>query len=475
MVFGIEGRSVVGNLRNVVSWYTLVAGVALLGVCLSTGLVSAQDDTPPTPQVPAGAEKPAEAPPASNPAPATAPKAAAVIYAEARITEADIKKWNSTRSLKFSSAQKSIAPTSAETKELIDGANLFVDKMTIPKFRVDLHRYVIEPARRSVEGQLTLAKPREILLKAITDRSLELLKATPPHHPDVELGIVILLSTMNAQVAGTNTAAVPFTGSAKALITVLEDPRHPLQSRIMAAKGLGRMGLEAVPGIKGGDLSVVQRGEIATSLAKVLLDVNNSGGTEDGKLWYRWRLAEALGDCGMAYDLNKGSGYIDVLLAVATNPKENLGVRAVAMRAVTQLAWDAQVNVPLILSETLKLQVEIANQYNAAVMSKKLVSAELHHANLNLYFAFQPETAQQVTLMWGLRYQTKRAGLNQYTPLATSAYDVLLPAVNHIASRPKASQAALMPPALIAALQSWIDANPPQNRKPTAASPNPLP
>ncbi len=468
MVLGIEGRSVVGNLGNVISRSTLGAGIALCGACLLIGPVSAQAPAQPAP----AAEPAATNPPAT---PAVPAKPAEVVYAEPRITEEDFQKWNSTRSLKFSTAQKSIAPTNAETKELVDAANLLVDKMTVPKFRQDLYRHVVEPARRSTDGPSTADKPREILLKAITARSIEVLAQTPPHHPDVQHNVVILLGTLNARPAGATAAAIPYTGSAKALITVLEDSNRPLQCRIAAAIGLGRMGREAVPGVSLGDLSIVQRGEIATSLTKVLLQTNNSGGTDDGKLWYRGRLAEAIGDCGLAYDLNKGSGYIDALMSTATNRDENRRVRSTAIRAATQLQWDAQVNLPLVLHEEVKLLVELGNDYNKKIAEKTPVPAELSHANLDLYFALQPKTAQQGSspLLWGLRNQVKRPGLNKYEASVTAAYGVAMPVINHIVSNPK--KAVAVPPALIAAAQAWIDANPPQDRKPAAVSPAPVP
>lgn len=453
----------VGNLRIVVSGTSFLTGWALLCVLGFNPPLSAQVAPP------AAVNPAAPAPVDPN---AAAAKAAPVIYAEPRITEEDDKKWKSTRQLKFSNALKTPAPTNAETKELIDGGNLFVDRMTLPKYRIDLHRYVIELARRSVEGALTNAAPRAILLKAMNDQGVVLLSQKPPHHPDVQLGVVILLGTLNAQPGSNTSAAVPYTGSYKALISVLEGTSNPLQCRITAASGLGRMGREAAVNVKGGDLTVVQRAEIAASLAKVLV-ATESQGKEDGKLWFRTRLAEALGDCGVAYDLNKGSGFIDALMSTGTNPAENLRVRAAALRAATQLQWDGQTNLPLILSEIAKLHLEIAKSYNAAIAAKSPVPTDIHHANMNIYLSFRPKTTAQGNLKWGLLNQITRPGLNQHGPAVNAAYVVVLPVVNHLVSHPK--QAVTIPPALIAAVEIWVQANPPQTRQTTPVSPNALP
>jgi len=477
MVFGIEGRSVVGNLRIVVSWSSVLAGAVLFIICCQVESISAQETAPDQPVPPAPAanpETPAAAdPPAPvvEPTPAPRPKPAAVVYAEPRATEKDDQEWRRLHQTKFQKAQKALAVNAAETKELIDTGNHFVDRMTIPKFVSDLPRLAIEPVRRFVDG--TLPNPRAVLLKAITDRAAEVLAQKPPHHPDIQLGIVILLGTLNAQPAALNVPAAPYVGSYKALITVLEDSTFPLQCRIAAAAGLGRMGRESKERVALGDLSVVQRNDIATSLAKVILSTNVQG-NEDGLVWFRGRLAEALGDCGEAYDLNKGSVFIDALLITATNPAENLRVRAAAIRAASQLKWDVQTNFPLILHETVKLAAEIAKGYNDSVAAKKLVPADFRHANMDVYFTFQPKTDKQANVLnWGLLNQPKRNGLAGNAPAVKAAYDIVLPVVNTILAN--GNKLIAIPPALMTPLQAWVAANPPQNRKPTTISPNPLP
>ncbi len=455
MVFGIEGRSVVGNLRNVVSWSSRLAGLACLCVYYLAGEVSAQD--------------PAAAPPVVPP-----PAAAPVTYAAPRITKDDVQKWNSSRTVKFQIALKAIAPTNAETKELVDGANLFVDRMTLPENLANLQRNVIGKAKAPVENQLTNPAPKLILLKALTARSVELLAETPPHHPDVQLGLVILLESLNAQVVVVPPSSVPYSGTFKALIGVLESPTSPLQCRIHAAIGLGRIGRDAVVGVPGGDLSVVQRNEIAAALAKALL-ATESQGLDDGKVWFRGSVAEALGDCGVAFDLNGGSGFIDALLDTATKPTEHLRVRASALRASTQLNWNGTTNVPLILHETAELVLEVAQGYNAAVAAKKgLANADFPHANMDLYLCFQPVTAVQAnTLKWGLLNQIARPGIGQHGPAVKAAYAAALPVIQHIVSNPKTPVA--IPAAHIAALDAWIKANAPTDRKPTIASPQAVP
>ncbi len=446
MVLGIEGRSVVGNLRNVVSWSMRLAGLAVLGVCFFAGPVSAQ------------------APPA------------ATVYAPPRTTVKDDTAWRKSNQLKWQAALKAIAPTNAETKILVDGSNLYVDRMTIPEYLPDLPRRVIDVAKRLPEGQLTSPKPREILLKTMTARVGELLAENPPHHPDIQLGLVLLLGDLNSKVVTTPPSTVPYTGSYKVLITVLEDPARPLQCRIHAASALGRIGREAVIGVSGGDLTVLQRSEIAAALARVLTSAPAQG-LEAGKVWFRCRVAEALGDCGVAFDLNNASVFIDALMITATNPAEHLRVRSACLRATTQLNWNGSTNVPLILHETAKLLLEVAQGYNAAlVANKRLPNADFQHANFDVYLSFNPRTAHQAsTLKWGVLNQSTRPGLAPHDPAIKAAYAVALPVIQQIVSNPKIP--VLIPAAQIAALDAWVKApaNVPKDRKPTGTSPKAVP
>lgn len=499
----------VGNLRNVVSRYLVLSGGALL---LMTQVVIAQ-------------QTPAAAPPAAaQPAAAAAPPAPAVVpaaeekkeekpadsggqirskieYAEPVLTEEDEKAFRA-KLLPFQRMQKSIAPTAAEKKVGEEYARYAVDRMTMPKYRSDLFRTVIEPARRTAEGQLTTPAAKVILLKAMNDRCVELLAQNPPHHPDVQLGLAILMTSMNADTP-TNKTPVPYVVSYKSVIALLDNTAIPLQCRIQAASGLGRMARDAAVGVPNGDLTNVQRNDIAVALAKTLV-ATDSAGEDEGKQWFRARVAESLGDCGLAFDLNGSSAPIDALMTIASNPKENLRVRATALKAATQTAWNAQTNVLLITHEAMKLLVDIGNANNAAVAANTAAAAaaakaiaeakaqdpksaqakatvpppnalpaDLQHANLEAYFCFQPKTAAQVTLKYGLLNQVTRSGLTQHAPLVTAAYNLAMPVINHNLTKAKAPVA--IPNATLAAIDVWLKANVPADRKVTPVSPLPLP
>jgi hypothetical protein len=122
----------------------------------------------------------------------------------------------------------------------------------------------------------------------------------------------------------------------------------------------------------------------------------------------------------------------------------------------------------------VKLSAEIAKASNAAIAAKKPIPSELRHANIDIYLAFQPKTDRQAnTLYWGLLNQTKRNGLGGNAPAVQTAYATVLPVVNTILTT--GNKLIAVPQNLIADQQAWIDANRPQNRKPTTISPNELP
>lgn len=374
----------------------------------------------------------------------------------------------------------------------------------MPKNRPDLYRYVIDQARGPIDGQLTSAAARAIVLKVMNDRCVELLTQDPPHHPDVQLGLAILMTSMNASTP-TNKTPVPYTSAFRSVIALLDNTAVPLQCRIIAAKGLSRMAKDAVVGVPDGDLTSVQRNEIAVALAKTLL-ASDSAGDDEGKQWFRSRIAEALGNCGLAFDLNGSSTPIDALMTVATNPQEALFVRAKALRAATQTAWNAQTNVPLITHEAMKLLVEVGKANNAAVAANTAATAaaakaiadakaldpnsaaakakvpppsqlpaKLQHANNDIYLSFQPETSAQVALKWGLLNQVNRPGLNQNGPLVTAAYGLAMPVINHVMALEKRKVPVLIPNKTLEAVDTWLKANVPADRKVTGISPAPLP
>lgn len=467
----------VGNLRIVVSRYFVFA--FLSGACLLTAGRVALAQSPaaadPAAATPA-AEKSAEEQPAEvkKPAESGGQIRSKIEYAEPVLTKEDEQNIRRTLLLRVQRALKSIAPTNAERKDLEDWARFSVDRMTMPEYRSELPRLVIDPARRSAEGQLTAAAPKSILLKAMNDRCIELLAKKPSHHPDVQLGLAILMTTMNAATPS-NKTPVPYTAGYKTIVSLVENTAVPLQCRIIAAGGLLRIARDSVVGTTDGDLTTVQRNEISVALANVLVSTD-AAGNDEGKIWFRTIVADALGDCGLAFDLNGRSTPIDSLMTIATNPKEMLRVRATAMKAATQTAWNAQTNVKLILHETMKLVVEVAKANNAAVAANpatKTLPADLSHANLEVYFCFQAKTSAQVTLKQGLLNQVTRPGLTANGQLVTAAYDIAMPVINHVLS--KAKSPVVVPNATLAAVDTWLKENAPTDRKVTPVSPAPLP
>jgi hypothetical protein len=160
----------------------------------------------------------------------------------------------------------------------------------------------------------------------------------------------------------------------------------------------------------------------------------------------------------------------------------------------------------LITFETLKLVVEIGNANNAAVTAnaeaevaaKKAIAeakakdpmspeakatvpppsalpSSLRWANIDTYFCFQPVTATQATQKFGLLNQVGRPGLNGLAPLVTGAYEVTKPVINHVQDKDKAAKPIAIPNVTLAAVDAWLKANPPADRKVTPVSPQPLP
>lgn len=440
-------------------WWSSLLGALWLCLGMATSELSAQD--PAAPAAEAAPEVKAE----------DAPVDPDANYAPSRLSPDDETKWRRSSLVSFQNALRSSAPTTAETKVLVDGATLYVNKITMTSLRKDLWKSAVDPAKRVVD----LAPPaiRSILASTMVKQIGELLKENPRHPPEVELNLVLLLANLNSQPGSTTppTPMVPYTPAHPLLIEYVQDPTRLVQSRIHAAMALGRIGRDAVVGVKDGDLSVVQRAAVATSVATTLRSTEIQG-PKVGHVWLRWRLVEALGNCGLGIEPTGAPSYIDAAMAVAADPKENIKVRAAALQAVSQMNLPGNTNVPLILSEIMKVVEQVAKNYNAAAQAKaKLpVDPDSSWAIMECYLAFQPATQQQANAprLWGMLNQSKRSGLGGYSASIKGAYDLCVPITNHMINNAKSP--IVIPKAQVDAVSKWIQDNPPADRKPTATS-----
>ncbi len=74
-------------------------------------------------------------------------------------------------------------------------------------------------------------------------------------------------------------------------------------------------------------------------------------------------------------------------------------------------------------------------------------------------------TATQVTQKFGLLNQVTRPGLTSHAPAVTSAYEVIKPVINHVQDKDKAAKPIAIPNVTLAAVDAWLKANPPADRR----------
>jgi hypothetical protein len=268
--------------------------------------------------------------------------------------------------------------------------------------------------------------------------------------PVVRLNAVILLASLTTEFPQKG-APIPFVPTHEPLVKVLTDESQRVECRIWAAKGLGRICADGNP-----------RPDVRIEAATALLNALHSPAAKR-HAWFRMRVVEAMGFTDRAYNLSNEPVYIDALMSVLNDPGEDPLVRSTAAVSVSQLPWDGNTNVPLIVHEIGRLAQQMAEAHN-----KNLQGKDWRHAFLNVYLAFNPQSAPLAReRKWGIRNQLTRPGLGGHQNVVNGAYQAILPVVNAVISIPR--PAVIGQPA-IQGLTRWLEGNLPASRKVTPAS-----
>lgn len=368
-------------------------------------------------------------------------------YAPPRYTAEQKREWELKQRIKFTTTLKSDRLSSADKEVLTAGVQYYLYRMTMPEEFNNLHE-IVRKLVDEINNRLTTPEARAFLNEEVVRIGAELMD----QHPHVRRNVLILAASLSSDPRAE--PPTPYTGAGKLFLTVLNDPSQQPAEKLWAAKGLGRIGRSA-------DLGIAERSRIATDLTAALDDP----AARDPKNWpYRLRLVDALGDCGLVYDVTRQPIVIDALMKIVVNQQENWIVRSASARAVTQLPYEAadNVNVPLVCYEITRLGHQMAQARN-----QNIEASHWKLCFLNLYMAFNPQTAEQKQKKWGLLQQVTRPAYAQYQPLVTNAYQLVVPVVNSVVGTVNAPA---IPAAQIQAVGDWLQNNVPSDLKPTPAS-----
>ena len=271
--------------------------------------------------------------------------------------------------------------------------------------------------------------------------------------PRVRLNVCFLVASLNSKPVGARgEAAVPYIPALDFHLKVLEDPDQFVVCKVWAANGMGRIGKDSLP-------SASQRSQMANALVAAWA-APDAGAPQN--LWYRLRLVDALGCCGLSHDVTRKPVVVDTLMAVLRNPDRHWLVRSSAARGISQVPLEAKTEVPLICYELARLTQQMAQARN-----QDLKAPHWTYCFLNVYRTFRAHTQQEQAKGWGLNNLVSKPGLSQHRPVATALFEKILPIVNSVVEPPEPTAT---PQQSLQELNDWIKNNVPQNWKVTPES-----
>jgi len=397
------------------------AGVVALACCLTTATHAQPEETADTPSE---SPSPTEAIDGANPL----------------ITAAEVEDWERNHRRRYSEALRADSPSAQQKEELDRGAKYYLYRMTMPE-NADQIYDIAQKLIEELKSVVTRPESRDYLNGKIVETSRELLDQPS----DVRRTVMILLASLSSDPKAK--PPTPFIPAVDVMSQVMNDPDQFIDCKLWAAKGMGRIARDGNPPIRIKSL-------IATDLITALADPRADN------LFYRMRLIDGLGDCGTMYNNTRQPIVIDGLMKILRDAKEHPMLRAVAARAMTQLPWESDTEVPLITYEICHLAHELMLVRNQEPPNNR--GSHWRFTTANFYMAFNPETAEQKALGWGLRNQVTRSGLRGHATLVESAYGVLLPIINTVL---RSETFTPVPANQLKDLEGWLQD---QNHRPTS-------
>ena len=272
---------------------------------------------------------------------------------------------------------------------------------------------------------------RELYLAELTRLAPDLFD----NHRMVRFSAVLLLSSLDLRDADRRkkTERTAYTLAYAPLLKVLTSTSQPVEVKIVAANGLGRIGLMGGPS---NALRVKIVEEIIPELQKSLKDHS----------WYQRSLVDALGSMGITDNLARQPVVTNALLDIMQDPKRTWGVRSAAAYNLGRLPLNARSDIKLITYSIVSLtrkMVDAYNQNNNARFWKRCF--------WNVYLAFKPEAAGMDN------------GLTQKKVNQTVVNDAYKQIVNSVATVVQPGVPPKIPAQVTKSMDDWLKKNLPKN------------
>ncbi len=361
------------------------------------------------------------------------------------------KKYGPVKLKEYTSSLRSTNPRSTDEKIIDEGVRYRVYKMTIPEnwanisnFRNDLIKDIDIFAKDS-------PRAKQIALSAATKYLTELLTGQPRI---VTLNAILALGQLNEKTGNRieKTPDEPYAPAAEPLLSVVEGTNQTAEAKIAAVFGLGRI-------LRDSDPPRSMRDKIAHVLADEL-EIDRDTKLKPDDAWYLWRVVDTLGYLKEPRTAIGEPVAVEALWKTILNdsiPIEFWHVRVHAARSLSQLDLDRSFDLGLIAHEVVQLGGMVTVQYNQNVNNPVW-----RKCFLDLYFTYQPQTAEDVRRGWGLLAQAKTPALRTHQPLVAGAYQESLKLVNGALKNQTPTP---VPNAILGEVSDWMRKNPPASQK----------
>ncbi|MBX3437108.1 MAG: hypothetical protein KF861_06430 [Planctomycetaceae bacterium] len=329
------------------------------------------------------------------------------------------KEFAKIRKFDYPTALRSQNPTKAEEDTIRAGIRDRVYRMTLPENWSNIanlrHDLVDDIDRIAGDSR---GRSRTIALNSAVTHLSELLSDQPEI---VKLNAILLLGELNEknsvyQGAIVSKPAVPHTAAAEPLAQVVQSSDQPTSVKVVAVRGLSRL-------LKDGSLPRAVRDQVGKVLVNELHAATTAA--QAGDNWYQERIIDALGMMNEPRNSIQEPLVVDALWATMLNESLPWHLRTQAARSLSQIRFDGNFNVGLISHEIVNLCGKMTAQYN-----QRPDLPYWRECFTDLYFAFRPQTKQEIQSGWGLNQQVTGASLRSHAGMVDGAYQQVLKLVN---------------------------------------------
>lgn len=283
---------------------------------------------------------------------------------------------------------------------------------------------------------------RQFFLSEVVKRTTELLD----NNFYVRLNAVILLTQLNEKEGNPvrRVPAVPYGKTFEPLLQVVGDASQPEAVKLIAAKGIHRLALDA-------NLTTDQR----IAAARVLTDELKKF---DAHSWYQVRVAEAMGVlnidrvpvAGQSVPLLQ-QGLVEAL----SDPRRHWMVRSEAASAIGRSTLDGQIRVDFIANRIADLTWQMAVAY-----TRNPRQFFWPNCFVKVYLAFRPADDAEKARDFGLLLKVASGPLKSNEPAVQAAFNAIHPLTAHMVKQDLERPTAF-PNAVVQGLQQYLSASQP--------------